>query len=60
MLKYSKENINGKIKVKIDQIAYPPTAYLDTGVLFDFIEDNELANKFIKEKKIGTAIFFNT
>jgi hypothetical protein len=37
MLKYSKENINGKIKVKIDQIAYPPTAYLDTWVLFDFI-----------------------
>jgi len=48
MLKYSKENINGKIVVKIDQIAYPPTVYLDTWALFDFIGDNELADKFIK------------
>ena len=48
MLKYSKENINGKIKVKIDQIAYPPTVYLDTWALFDFIEDDSIANKFIK------------
>ena len=48
MLKYSKENINGKIAVKIDQIAYPPTVYLDTWALFDFIEDDRLANKFIK------------
>jgi len=48
VLKYSKENINGKIAVKIDQIAYPPTVYLDTWALFDFIEDDRLANKFIK------------
>jgi hypothetical protein len=48
MLKYSKENIDGKIVVKIDQIAYPPTIYLDTWALFDFIGDNELADKFIK------------
>lgn len=48
MLKYSEENIDGKIAVKIDQIAYPPTIYLDTWALFDFIEDDRLANKFIK------------
>jgi hypothetical protein len=48
MLKYSKGNINGKIAVKIDQIAYPPTVYLDTWALFDFIEDDRLANKFVK------------
>jgi len=48
MLKYSKENINGKIPVKIDQITYPPTVYLDTWALFDFIENDRLANKFIK------------
>ena len=48
MLKYSKENINGRIAVKINQIAYPPTVYLDTWALFDFIEDDRLANKFIK------------
>ena len=48
MLKYSKENVNGKIAVKIDQIAYSPTVYLDTWALFDFIEDDRLANKFIK------------
>ena len=48
MLKYSKENINGKVAVKIDQIAYPPTVYLDTWALFDFIEDDSIANKFIK------------
>lgn len=48
MLKYSKENINGKIAVKIDQITYPPTVYLDTWALFDFIENDRLANKFIK------------
>ena len=60
MLKYSKENINGKIKVKIDQIACPPTAYLDTWALFDFIEDNDLADKFIKilNNLDGTLIFF--
>jgi len=59
MLKYSKENINGKIKVKIDQIADPPTVYLDTWVLFDFIEDNDLADKFIKilNNLDGTLIF---
>lgn len=48
MLKYSKENINGKIAVKIDQITYSPTVYLDTWALFDFIENDRLANKFIK------------
>lgn len=48
MLKYSKKNINGKIVVKIDQIAYPPTVYLDTWALFDFIGDNDLADRFIK------------
>ncbi len=48
MLKYSKENINGKILAKIDQIAYPPTVYLDTWALFDFIGDNDLADRFIK------------
>ena len=48
MLKYSKENINGKIAVKIDQIANPPTVYLDTWALFDFIEENKLSDKFIK------------
>jgi len=48
MLKYSKENVNGKIAVKIDQIVYSPTVYLDTWALFDFIEDDRLANKFIK------------
>jgi len=48
MLKYSKENIDGKIAVKIDQIAYPPTVYLDTWALFDFIGNNGLADKFIK------------
>jgi hypothetical protein len=48
MLKYSKININGRIAVKIDQIAYPPRVYLDTWALFDFIGDNELADKFIK------------
>ena len=48
MLKYSKININGRIAVKIDQIAYPPTIYLDTWALFDFIGNNELADKFIK------------
>jgi hypothetical protein len=48
MIKYSKININGRIAVKIDQIAYPPTVYLDTWALFDFIGDNELADKFIK------------
>lgn len=48
MLKYSKENINGKIIVRIDQIAYPPTVYLDTWALFDFIGDNDLADRFIK------------
>lgn len=48
MLKYSKENINGKIVVRIDQIAYPPTVYLDTWALFDFIGDNDLADRFIK------------
>ena len=48
MLKYSKKNINGKIEVQIDQIAYPPTVYLDTWALFDLIEDDRLANKFIK------------
>jgi hypothetical protein len=48
MLKYSKININGKIIVKIDQIAYPPRVYLNTWALFDFIEDNDLANRFIK------------
>ncbi len=48
MLKYSKINIDGRIAVKIGQIAYPPTVYLDTWALFDFIEDNDLADKFIK------------
>jgi len=48
MLKYSKENINGKIVVRIDQIACPPTVYLDTWALFDFIGDNNLADRFIK------------
>lgn len=48
MLKYSKKNINGKIMVKIDQIANPPTVYLDTWALFDFIEDDKLSDKFIK------------
>ena len=48
MLKYSKENINGEIVVRIDQIAYPPTVYLDTWALFDFIGDNDLADRFIK------------
>jgi hypothetical protein len=48
MLKYSKENINGKIVVRIDQIAYPPAVYLDTWALFDFIGDNDLADRFIK------------
>jgi len=48
MLKYSKENINGKIIVRIDQIACPPTVYLDTWALFDFIGDNDLADRFIK------------
>jgi len=48
MLKYSKININGRIAVKIDQIAYPPTIYLDIWALFDFIGNNELADKFIK------------
>jgi hypothetical protein len=48
MLKYSKENINGKIVVRIDQIAYPPKVYLDTWALFDFIGDNDLADRFIK------------
>ncbi|MCG2790925.1 MAG: hypothetical protein L6305_04135 [Actinomycetia bacterium] len=47
MLKYSKININGRIAVKIDQITYPPTVYLDTWALFDFIGNNELADKFI-------------
>lgn len=49
MLKYSKENINGKIVVRIDQISYPPTVYLDTWALFDFIGNNELADRFIKK-----------
>ena len=48
MLKYEKQNVNGIIEVKIDQIAIPPTVYLDTWVLFDFIENDRLANKFIK------------
>lgn len=48
MLKYSKKNINGKVRVKIDQIAIPPTVYLDTWALFDFIEDDKLSDKFIK------------
>lgn len=48
MLKYSKENINGKIVVRIDQISYPPTVYLDTWALFDFIGNNELADRFIQ------------
>ncbi|GAI12662.1 unnamed protein product, partial [marine sediment metagenome] len=48
MLKYSKKNINGKIVVRIDQIAYPPTVYLDTWALFDFIGDNNLTDRFIK------------
>ena len=48
MLKYSKININGRIAVKIDQITYPPTVYLDTWALFDFIGNNELADRFIK------------
>jgi hypothetical protein len=48
MIKYSKGNINKKIAVKIDQVAYPPTVYLDTWALFDFIGNNELADKFIK------------
>ena len=48
MLKYSKKNINGIIEVKIDQIAYPPTVYLDTWALFDFIAANDLADRFIK------------
>ena len=48
MLKYSKININGRIAVKIDQIAYPPTVYLDTWALFDFIENNDLADRFVK------------
>ena len=48
MLEYSKENIDGRIEVKIDQIAYPPTVYLDTWVIFDFIGDNKLADNFIK------------
>ena len=48
MLKYSKKNINGKIVVRIDQIAYPPTVYLDTWALFDFIGDNDFTNRFIK------------
>ena len=48
MIKYSKKNINGKIIVKIDQIAIPPTVYLDTWVLFDFIKDDKLSDKFIK------------
>jgi len=42
------ENINGKIIVRIDQIACPPTVYLDTWALFDFIGDNDLADRFIK------------
>jgi hypothetical protein len=48
MVKYSKKNINGKIIVKIDQIVYPPSVYLDTWALFDFIGDNDLADRFIK------------
>jgi hypothetical protein len=48
MLKYSKENINRKVVVRIDQIAYPPTVYLDTWALFDCIGDNDLADRFIK------------
>lgn len=48
MIKYSKKNINGKIIVKIDQIAIPPTVYLDTWALFDFIKDDKLSDKFIK------------
>lgn len=48
MLKYSKININGKIIVKIGQIANTPTVYLDTWALFDFIEDDKLSDKFIK------------
>lgn len=48
MLKYSKININGRIAVKIDQITYPPTVYLDTWALFYFVRDNKLADKFIK------------
>ena len=48
MLKYSKKNIDEKIEIKIDQIAYPPTVYLDTWALFDFIAANDLADKFIK------------
>ena len=47
MLKYSKININGRIAVKIDQIVHPPSVYLDTWALFDFIKDNNLADKFI-------------
>jgi hypothetical protein len=47
MLKYSKINFNGKIIVKIDQIANPPSVYLDTWALFDFIENDDLAKKFI-------------
>jgi len=48
MLKYSKENTNGKIVVRIDQVAYPPTVYLDTWALFDFIGDNDFADRFVK------------
>jgi len=48
MLKYSKYNINGKIIVKIDQIAYPPTVYLDTWAFFDFIENSDFADEFIR------------
>ncbi len=48
MLKYSKENNNGKIEVNTTQIAYPPTVYLDTWAIFDFIGDNKLADNFIK------------
>ncbi|MBA7589225.1 hypothetical protein ES708_31306 [subsurface metagenome] len=59
MLKYSKKNINGKVRVKIDQIAYPPSVYLDTWALFDFIEDGNLADRFIKilNNLGGTLIF---
>ncbi len=59
MLKYSKINIDGRIAVKIDQIAYPPTVYLDTWALFYFIGANDLADKFIKilNNLDGTLIF---
>jgi len=59
MLKYFKENINGKIVVRIDQIAYPPTVYLDTWAFCNFLTDKTLSRDFINilNKLNGTLCF---